>query len=557
VISTLSAERKAKVILITDACRSGKLAGNDIHGTQLTSVNLAKQFNNETKILSCQPNEYSIEGEQWGGGRGVFSYYLVNGLFGFADHNNDNKITFSELDRYLEDHVPVEVSPINQLPLLIGKKTDTLASYDPIVFTGLKSKQGEEGVAFSSIESRGIEEETLFKVDSIVRDSYYRFKKALKEKNLIEPPGNNADELYRSLITVESLKPLHNHMKRNYAAALQDEAQQFLNVAMVSDENNLTIKVFLDRSLYARYANYFNRAAELLGTSHYMYKNLKAKEYFFRGGTAYLTSPFIALDTANGNEALKWGRLSLEMEPDMTMTQMLMSEIYLCNFLNEDSARLYADKGIALAPKKPIIFSCLAEMFLWTEQPDKAKYFVDKAWNIDSNSIRSLSVKAKYMSQKGNTAEAERLYLKAIAINPKFSSSYTNLGEMYLRNFKLIDAEQQLLIAIEKDSFDIIAWKLLGYLNLIKGKMDESEKKFTKAITIDLEQVFFVDFDFACFYSMNGKSDLAFEFLEKAFKRNFKDYNRLTTIPFLHNLRMQADKWDELIKKYFPEKIKN
>ncbi|MBK9108775.1 MAG: caspase family protein [Saprospiraceae bacterium] len=555
VISTLSAERKAKVILITDACRSGKLAGNDINGTQLTSLNLAKQYNNEIKILSCQPTEYSIEGEQWGGGRGVFSYYLVNGLFGFADNNNDQKITFSELDRYLEDHVPVEVSPISQVPLLIGKKTDTIAVYDMVLFTSLKSKKEGEVVAFSAIESRGIEEETLSKVDSLVKENYLKFKRALKEKNFLDPPGNNADELYNALIVEAGLKPIQNHMKRNYAAALQDEAQQFLNTAMVSDENNLNIRVFLDRSLYAKYASYFHRASELLGPNHYMYKNLKAKEYFFNGGVAYLKSPFIAKDTVVGNEALKWARRSLEMEPDMAMTYILMSQIFLCNFMNEDSARVFADRGISLAPKKPIIYSSLAEMLLWSEQPKKAKYYVDKAWAIDSNSIRSLNVKAKMLSLTGNTGEAERLFLKTIQLNPQFSSSYANLGEMYLRSFRLLDAEKQFFIAIEKDSFDVIAWKLLGYLNLIKNKLKDADHIFTKAYQIDREQVFYVDFDFACLYSLSGKEDLAFSSLEKALQNKFSDYSRLNSIPFLHNLRMQKERWDALMNKYFPDKM--
>ncbi len=71
IVSTLSVTNKARVVLITDACRSGKLSGSEINGAQLTGQNLAKQFSNEIKILSCQANEYSVEGEQWGGGRAV------------------------------------------------------------------------------------------------------------------------------------------------------------------------------------------------------------------------------------------------------------------------------------------------------------------------------------------------------------------------------------------------------------------------------------------------------------------------------------------------------
>ena len=81
VISTLSLENKAKVIVITDACRAGKLAGEKFGGAQLSNTSLAVQFANEIKILSCQPDEYSIEGEEWGGGRGVFSFHLVDNKY--------------------------------------------------------------------------------------------------------------------------------------------------------------------------------------------------------------------------------------------------------------------------------------------------------------------------------------------------------------------------------------------------------------------------------------------------------------------------------------------
>jgi len=67
VISILSIENKAKVLVVTDACRAGKLAGSTVGGAQITGSNLAQQVENEIKILSCQPNEYSIEGEQWAG----------------------------------------------------------------------------------------------------------------------------------------------------------------------------------------------------------------------------------------------------------------------------------------------------------------------------------------------------------------------------------------------------------------------------------------------------------------------------------------------------------
>ena len=87
IIKTLSNRNQAQTIVITDACRAGKLAGSEIGGPQITAGNLATQVANEIKILSCQADEFSQEGPQWGGGRGVFSYHLIEGLVGLADKN--------------------------------------------------------------------------------------------------------------------------------------------------------------------------------------------------------------------------------------------------------------------------------------------------------------------------------------------------------------------------------------------------------------------------------------------------------------------------------------
>jgi len=103
IVTTLSKNIKAKVILITDACRAGKLAGSEIGGAQATTASLKEQYANELKILSCQPTEFSLEGEQWGGGRGAFSYHLIEGLNGLADKNGDLQVNLYEIGRYLED----------------------------------------------------------------------------------------------------------------------------------------------------------------------------------------------------------------------------------------------------------------------------------------------------------------------------------------------------------------------------------------------------------------------------------------------------------------------
>ncbi len=77
IANTLSITDTAKVVLITDACHSGKLASSDNRDTFLLGDQLRTVKGNEVRITSCAPDQLSMEDAGWGGGRGVFSYYLM------------------------------------------------------------------------------------------------------------------------------------------------------------------------------------------------------------------------------------------------------------------------------------------------------------------------------------------------------------------------------------------------------------------------------------------------------------------------------------------------
>ncbi len=282
VISTLSLQNKAKVVMIADACRAGKLAGSAIGGAQITNENLRQQFAHEIKILSCQPNEVSIESEQWGGGRGVFSYHLVDGMYGMADGNTDGQVTLSEMDRYLEDHVTKEAAPMRQTPMVIGDKWEPLAQVLPDVLALWKKGKEGQPVQFKQVEQRGLEDETLAKVDTSIRKLYFAFKRAVQEKVFLEPADSCANAYYEKLVAVAELKPLHGAMTRNFAAALQDDAQQWVNKYLQST-------VFGSKWMHPKgYDVYLAKAAELLGEGHYLYGNLKGREYFFKARDVFI-----------------------------------------------------------------------------------------------------------------------------------------------------------------------------------------------------------------------------------------------------------------------------
>ncbi len=491
IVSTLSTQNLSKVTVITDACHAGKLAGSQIGGAQLTSANLAKQYANEVKILSCQPNEFSLEGEQWGGGRGCFSYHLVDGLFGLADRNGDGTVSVGELDRYLEDHVTAEAAPQSQVPMLLGNKTERLATVNATVLADLKKVKGSGMSVFAATESRGFEDEVLARVDTTVREMYRAFKLAVQEKRFFTPAGNSAEDYFAQLSKVEALAPLGGIMKRNYAAALQDDAQQTLNEWLKTSQDasleaavteRMPQKVFTEK--VRSYPRCLDRAAELLGNKHYMYAALKARKYFFEG--YLLTNSNLNPDTALGERALALFRQSLEWQPDQPQVYWQMSVVYGYNFRQPDSLEHYAKRAMEVYPNW--ITPCKEAAFWLSfryKQQDRARPFLEHAIRIDSNSAEVLYLWAVFNFGEKNYDEAERQLKKAIALDSTDATLWGNLGYLYNRIGRFAESEPVLQKAIALDSTNCQVWTNLGTCYFSTSRLAEAELALKKAIALD------------------------------------------------------------------------
>ncbi|MFN8331290.1 MAG: tetratricopeptide repeat protein [Saprospiraceae bacterium] len=494
VVSTLSVQNKSKVVVITDACRSGTLAGQSIGGAQATTANLAKQYANEIKILSCQPNEYSIEGEQWGGGRGAFSYNLVNALYGLADNNNDQFVTLYEVGRYLEDHVTAEVAPVSQVPLVVGSRTEKLSNVNAKLLAELRSGQKTQMALLSAVDSRGVEDEVLAGVDTSIKKMYLAFKKALKEKIFFEPQKACADYYYEQLIAEPKLAKLHSTMRRNYAALLQDETQQTLNewlkgapdASMTSsnknDHSRITVKEFDQR--IRSYPRCIDRAAELLGPQHYMYRNLQARRNFFEG--------FLVANSDHnpnkevGQRALQFFKASLEWMPDQPHVYWQMSHVFAFSFQQIDSLEYYTRKAIDLQPGW--ILPCVNTAFLLSfnySMFNQAKYYLELANKIDSNNVEVVHMWAiNNMKQKKYT-EAERLFFKAIRLDSTEAGKWLNLGFLYTEMSRFNEAEAALKKAISIDSTRPGSWHNLGFLYNSMRRYEEAEYALKRSIALD------------------------------------------------------------------------
>jgi len=76
-------------------------------------------------LTASGTNELSQESPQWGGGHGVFTYFLLEGLRGAADYNKDGRVTWGELVPFVSEKVR-RATRSKQRPVVSGK-------YDPSV----------------------------------------------------------------------------------------------------------------------------------------------------------------------------------------------------------------------------------------------------------------------------------------------------------------------------------------------------------------------------------------------------------------------------------------
>ena len=101
-----------RVIVFSDACHSGGISSDlATRGVSLTETNLINQYLSDLSkskegtivFTASQAGEVSQELDKFG--HGVFTYFLLKGMKGEADINNDYTVTIGELMDYVEQNV--------------------------------------------------------------------------------------------------------------------------------------------------------------------------------------------------------------------------------------------------------------------------------------------------------------------------------------------------------------------------------------------------------------------------------------------------------------------
>jgi tetratricopeptide (TPR) repeat protein len=438
---------------------------------------------------------------------------------------------------------------------------DRLATVNSNVLVDLRKNKSLDMAVFASIESRGFEEEILSKADTTIQVMYKAFKQAVAQKRFLYPESDCAEKYYIQLEQVAELAPLRGIMKRNYAAALQDDAQQTINKYMKAEVHEVSLSPKTKITRYDDFPRQLARAAELLGENHYLYRTLQARKAYFEGFPLIFGGEFTQemLQKAGSKfqEALSW-------DPDMPLALLGMEWFYGFGLAVADSAEYYARRATVNSPtwilpyvKLSVVYSEMLSDFV------KSKEYLDLAAKIDSTSPLYWEAEGAYYFFQNRFTEAEVLLNKILATGSTSNClpcSQKLLVKLYLETGRL---EEALIISkqsILSDSSNYTSHISLGTVLTKMGRYNEAEEEFKVASFLSAQKTnpeVNLTYWRSFIYSHQNKMDEAFEAFEQSIKLGYDDYAWMVVDPDMALLRAQTVRWNALMKKYFPDKVKN
>ncbi len=398
-LSPLS-QRGVEMMFIVDACHSGNLTGG-VEGVKQTGSALMSDWGKEFKILSCQPDQLSLESAEFGGGRGLFSLQLEEGMKGLADADGNGKISIFELQTYIQSNV-AKYSEYKQIPMVSGDLSKSFFTVDPVILTALKKQKAENYPILASANTKGNEDKYIDSLDPAGKKIYLSFQKNLGDKRLIWPNDTNALRDYRVFEKKYKDNPLLPTMRRNLATGLNERFNSIV-APLLNDETSYSTR----DACYSAAAE-LDSCLQLLGNQHYMYTNLEARKLF--------------MDAMALTWALSESEYNISLKPDV-----------------ERSIRMLEQSEI-LEPNAAYTLSALGVRYFFVYEYNKAFAKFQKYLDLrpnDFNAKYSMAMLYKKLKQYEKAAE---LFKKLIGEKPGFVLLHTNLFESYFAAGKKTEA---------------------------------------------------------------------------------------------------------------------
>jgi tetratricopeptide (TPR) repeat protein len=468
------AKRGVHVYFILDACRTNEIPGGAA-GQQFFASGVIEHPVGEIMMLAAAPGQAAIEDVNIGGGHGLFTWYLVDGLIGGADNDKDNVVTLAELNSYVAGKVGYDAKKKYndhiQNPYFGPSAfyAANVANVDSVFFTKWVQNKNPgnvldilQSVAYS--DKRG-GDSTI--ADTTITKLYNSFAAAIKKNQLIGK--NSAEHYYNQLLKKASHSSLTKEARYTLAAEFMNYATGKINLFLAGK----------DQTSQSQYQSVSNAAAEDAGLlSDSKYKLVATIPY-------KITARYLA----KAKELLKTDAATIRKIQPQYLFFLAKSYFESNHPVSFQDAVNYVHEALKLQPGAAYLHEYLGELYIEAKKYKEAESEINISIKLaPSWSYNYCTMGRLFYSQK-KYPEAESWYKKAIGFDSAFSFAYSNLGNLYLDINKPTDAENNYKKSLQFDSTENIANSIRLYNIAVfyerQGNITVAETYYRKAVTAD------------------------------------------------------------------------
>ncbi|HEU0007185.1 MAG TPA: tetratricopeptide repeat protein, partial [Terriglobia bacterium] len=372
-------------VLLTDACHSGAITPG-AQNENLTSslLNIHKSL---FSLTASRDREQSFESPDWGGGHGIFTYYVVKGLEREADENLDGIVTADELAEYVRRNVR-EATNARQNPTSDRGSFDPNLplSYNPKILAsrGGSQRKSDFGTLILVSNMDGVEVfvngASVGVVNRAAPLKLPGLRPGLHTVKAVrmgyEPDGPREEMVYPDQETTINIKILIPRRRNKAAVDLFDKGMDLYlkgyaeNYRKAAEQFEKALKLDATYSLAALY---------LARTYNALYEQDKAEQYFRQAiqidadyAEARASFAGMLLDTGNVDEAIRQLNTVTGRQPDDAMAHYLLAQAYRMKDLYAESIDA-AGKAIRLMPKNAEAHFWLAESLRMSKKYEEAR----------------------------------------------------------------------------------------------------------------------------------------------------------------------------------------
>ena len=424
------------VLIFIDVCRAGRIGTFKNRLSHVSEFWGRYQSQEAFGILASDSNEEAWESSAYGNGHGAFSYFLLRGLNGDADRNQDGTIAANELYFYVSDMVR-EGTRERQHPRLTGDMPGERAL--PVNLNG----PGIDLPGWSvpqQLQDRGTSRSATQPIapfalpEDVAADQRVQlFLEALRDKHLLGPDPDSAQALFADLrVSLASNPTALARLEIQLSIALQDAGQQILLTYLAGEDQ-------------PQLQTDFQFGARLFEAASVLDPGALA----LRSRTWFCTARALLFD-GSLDEALRLLERALQLEPNAPYLYNALGLLYLQQAAYDPAISAFHD-AIQYAPH----------------------------WAYPRHNL------ALSLTQVGRSDEAIEVYRAARLAAPDSWFIPYNLGLVEQRMNRLGDAEDSFREAMRLAPDRPEPETALGYLAAFLGHEAEAERHYQNVIQQD------------------------------------------------------------------------